>query len=490
MSVASPAGCARCGTILGGNFRFCPECGLPVSGESVLSTEIAELRRRVEADSTAARSAAWRRYLLPVAATAMSVFVVVLGLVLFNNSLLNRLFPESDPSREGAAMPAAPHWEPVWKEIKHGTFIYGMKTDNRQGQVPYDFLMSKYEVPNSLWFEFITAERRRLVDLRLWQEAFPAHVDGWTMENDVVHLAEKRRNYPVTDVSPIVIAEFCAWLTNRLNRPGWEIRIPTQMEWEYAARGTDGRTYPWGEGDVAITIPRAGGETRSRSGIDSAPFNVDDEQLADDDTSPFGVVAMGVNVSEWTLLVNTGEKSSDAPKWEDVTEIPAVSGLRDAIEQHELLVARRGASHACSRADARRLAQAWRRAPFGPRDAGSDVGDRLLLAAALDVVLLDRTRQLGNGAPVDGALADQTRHLPPPHDLDAVAHVRTVLREADDVFASEAPLLLAHRQSLQAVRPERGRRPLPIRSSRGRLYPSPPAGARARFTGVPHPLGG
>jgi formylglycine-generating enzyme required for sulfatase activity len=378
MTAVSPVGCARCGTILGGTFRFCPECGLPVSGESVLSTEIAELRRRVEADSAAAQNAGWRRYLLPVAATAMFVFVVVLGLVLFNNSLLNRLFPEPDGGGAAAAMPAPPRWEPEWKAIPAGTFPYGDPADHRQGWVPYPFFISKYEVTNELWFDFLTAEHARLVELGLWQEAFPSLVDGWTMENGAPRLDERRRSYPVADVSPVVIAEFCAWATNRLNKPGWAIRIPTQLEWEYAARGTEGRTYPWGEGDVAITIPRSGGETRSRSGIDSAACKVDDAQLADDDTSPFGVVAMGVNVSEWTLLVNTREKSSDAPKWEEVAEIGPVSGLRDAIEQHDLVVARRGASASCSDADARRRAVAWRSVTRGPRDAQPDVGIRLV----------------------------------------------------------------------------------------------------------------
>src|SRR6185503_13466535 len=115
MTSASPVGCARCGTIVDPHFRFCPECGLPVSGEVVMSTEIAELRRQVEAQSRADGGPGWRRYLLPTAATAMFAFVVVLGLVLFNRTLLDRLLPA--PPDETARMDVAPHppsWEPKW----------------------------------------------------------------------------------------------------------------------------------------------------------------------------------------------------------------------------------------------------------------------------------------------------------------------------------------------------------------------------------------
>ena len=58
--------------------------------------------------------------------------------------------------------------------------------------------------------------------------------------------------HPVVYVSSLEAIKYCQWLTTRERR---KYRLPTEAEWEYAAKGTDGRRYPWGQeerrGDLA-----------------------------------------------------------------------------------------------------------------------------------------------------------------------------------------------------------------------------------------------
>lgn len=109
-------------------------------------------------------------------------------------------------------------------------------------------------------------------------------------------------DHPVVHVTNFEAHKFCEWLAHK---DGKKYRLPTEAEWEFAARGTDGRRYPWGNqgrrGDVANFADA------------SSAFAWRDEQLSDGypDTSPvgafprgvsfFGFDDMGGNVWEWCL---------------------------------------------------------------------------------------------------------------------------------------------------------------------------------------------
>jgi formylglycine-generating enzyme required for sulfatase activity len=117
--------------------------------------------------------------------------------------------------------------------------------------------------------------------------------------------AKKRGKYsraaddPVVNVTWRDAIAFCKWLTRNEGRT---FRLPTEAEWEYAARGTDGRSFPWGdeppstgtlhranfgEGDSAATWKRDGFTYTAPVG--SFPSG----------SSPFGIVDMAGNVWEW-----------------------------------------------------------------------------------------------------------------------------------------------------------------------------------------------
>jgi formylglycine-generating enzyme required for sulfatase activity len=63
---------------------------------------------------------------------------------------------------------------------------------------------------------------------------------------DEERFGSARPNHPVVGISWYEATAFCRWLTRYLN-DGFEYCLPSEAEWEYAARGTTRRTYAWGD---------------------------------------------------------------------------------------------------------------------------------------------------------------------------------------------------------------------------------------------------
>ena len=86
--------------------------------------------------------------------------------------------------------------------------------------------------------------------------------------------------HPVNEVSWVGARDYCAWLKKRL---------PTEAEWEKAARGKDGRRYPWGNGEPNSKLARFGAPFNSSAPVDAFP----------DGASPYGILDMAGNQWEW-----------------------------------------------------------------------------------------------------------------------------------------------------------------------------------------------
>lgn len=126
------------------------------------------------------------------------------------------------------------------------------------------FYIDRYEVTNAQYREFILATGYK-------------PPSGWSGQDYPMD----KGNFPVVNVSYRDAEAYAKWAKKRL---------PTAAEWEKAARGTDARTYPWGN-----TFEPGIAQTAESVALFSGPVNGFPK-----DVSPYGVIGMGGNVSEWT----------------------------------------------------------------------------------------------------------------------------------------------------------------------------------------------
>jgi len=91
---------------------------------------------------------------------------------------------------------------------------------------------------------------------------------------------------PVVGVSWYEATAYAAWLAAET---GLAIRLPTEAEWEKAARGTDGQTYPWGNGAPTERLLNYNSNLGQTVAVGSYPAGA----------SPYGAFDMASNVWEW-----------------------------------------------------------------------------------------------------------------------------------------------------------------------------------------------
>lgn len=115
----------------------------------------------------------------------------------------------------------------------------------------------------------------------------------------------ERAAHPVVDVSWEDASAFCNWLNTQpaarpvvynqpdVTLPPGRFRLPSEAEWEYAARGVDARLFPWGD-----TFDPACANTRE-SGMTTSPVGAFPAGVA-----PFGHLDMAGNVWEWTASLD------------------------------------------------------------------------------------------------------------------------------------------------------------------------------------------
>lgn len=191
--------------------------------------------------------------------------------------------------------------------------IWG-KNEKPQHTVSLDaFWIDRTEVTNA---QYGQCEKAGICD-------YPYLVSSST--RDSYYGNEQFANFPMINVNWYMATAYCEWVGRRL---------PTEAEWEKAARGTDGRTYPWGE---EIDCTKA-----NYSGKDGNNYCVGDTTAVGSyptGVSAYGALDMAGNVWEWV-----GDWYSESyyagnvyplrsGSWENVEE-SVRSALRYGTEPH------------------------------------------------------------------------------------------------------------------------------------------------------------
>jgi formylglycine-generating enzyme required for sulfatase activity len=160
------------------------------------------------------------------------------------------------------------------------------------------YYVGKYEVTNAEWRRF--RNDPGYDDPKYWPHGWVVPKDQnpyWTQERNHGGGTPRTDNYPVQGMNWDAATAYCNWISAKT---GKKYRLPTEAEWEKAARGTDQRRFPWG------------------NTIDHSYANIDDSQEYDtgqlvgyydgskrgdfqtnNGASPYGAMDMAGNLMEW-----------------------------------------------------------------------------------------------------------------------------------------------------------------------------------------------
>jgi len=135
-------------------------------------------------------------------------------------------------------------------------------------------------------------------------------------------------DWPVFGISWNDATDYCKWLTAQKGGEGWRFELPTEDEWERAARGADGRFFPWGD---RFDPSFCRGMLDSRP--EQRPPNPEPFGLFPIDESFVGVRDLGGGMREWTATVSGRENRYRIMKggvWSGSASISR-SALRDDL---------------------------------------------------------------------------------------------------------------------------------------------------------------
>jgi formylglycine-generating enzyme len=200
----------------------------------------------------------------------------------------------------------------VLLHVPAGTFLMGSENASNPERSPChevhlpDYFIGKYPVTVAQFNAFIkstgyktTAEQKGSAFTFPWYTRSRETVSGadWKHPRGLHSDVEQRFDHPVTLVSWDDAMEFCRWAGRAFVQSGrsqinWSVRLPSEAEWEKAARGTDERLYPWGNQKPG----HSRGNYDREMGLNTVPIGY----YSPNSDSAYGCVDMVSSVRQWT----------------------------------------------------------------------------------------------------------------------------------------------------------------------------------------------
>ncbi len=187
--------------------------------------------------------------------------------------------------------------EPAMVLITAGSFLMGSPPEGAASiaetpqfdlELP-DYYIGLYPVTNQQYSEFVNSTGITVPQEAGWEGKIPPSL---------------KLEHPVKGITWFDAIAYCQWLADLT---GKKYRLPTEAHWEKAARGADGRRYPWGDEWEA--------DRGNCKGNDTTPVDTYPPQ------SPYGCYDMVGNVREWTTSLWGQKRSHPDPQfcypWQD-----------------------------------------------------------------------------------------------------------------------------------------------------------------------------